>query len=362
MIELRSDTFTLPTPAMRRAMAGAAVGDDVYGEDPTVRQLEDHAAHLLGKGAACFMPSGTMANLASILAWTPRGGRVLVGDSSDIYFYEAGGASVLGGAVYAPLPNELDGRILPEHLERQFLDEDDPQFALVSLICLENTHCQCGGAILPLDYQRDVHSLARAHGVAVHLDGARIFNAAVALGRPVGELAQYADTVQFCLSKGLCAPVGSIVVGPQDALARVRRLRKLLGGGMRQAGVIAAAGLVALNEMVDRLAQDHANAARLAAGLADLPGLFVLPPATNIVIFDIVDSRFDRRGLIRAAREAGVAIGEIGTSWIRAVTHFGIGPEDVDKAVEIIGRVLRGSVPGPRSLPAGASNSPLTRP
>jgi threonine aldolase len=346
MIELRSDTFTLPTPAMRRAMAGALVGDDVYGEDPTVRRLEEHAAQLLGKAAGCFMPSGTMANLASILAWTPRGGRVLVGDRSDVYFYEAGGASVLGGAVYAPLPNEPDGRILPEHFERQFLDEDDPQFAPVSLICLENTQCQCGGAVLPLGYQRDVLSLARAHGVAVHLDGARIFNAAVAMARPAAELAQYADTVQFCLSKGLCAPVGSVVVGPHEALARVRRLRKMLGGGMRQAGVIAAAGLVALTEMVDRLAEDHANAVRLAAGLAELPGLDVRPPVTNIVIFDIVDGPLDRRGLIRAASEAGVAIGEIGTDWIRAVTHAEVGPLEIDRAVEIIGSVLGGSDPG----------------
>lgn len=360
MIDLRSDTLTLPTPAMRRAMADAIVGDDVYGEDPTVRRLEEHAAQLLGKEDGCFMPSGTMANLASILAWTPRGGRVLVGDGSDIYFYEAGGASVLGGAVYAPLPNQPDGTILPEHLERQFLDTDDPQFNLVALICLENTQCQCGGAILPLDYQRDVHSLARAHGVAVHLDGARIFNAAVATGRPAAELTQYADTVQFCLSKGLCAPVGSVVVGPREALARVRRLRKMLGGGMRQAGVIAAAGLVALTEMVDRLAEDHANAARLAAGLAGLPGLDVRPPVTNIVIFDIVDGRFDRPGLIRAVGQAGVAVGEIGTDWIRAVTYAGVGPQDVDRAVDIIGRVLRGSDPEPPGGPAGADSRPVS--
>jgi threonine aldolase len=358
-IELRSDTFTRPTLAMRRAMAGAVVGDDVYGEDPTVRRLEEHAAQLLGKEEGCFMPSGTMGNLTSILAWTPRGGRVLVGDSSDVYFYEAGGASVLGGAVYGPLPNQLDGSILPEDLERQFLDEDDPQFAPVSLICLENTQCKCGGVVLPLDYQRDVRILARAHGIAVHLDGARIFNAAVAMGRPAAELAQYADTVQFCLSKGLRAPIGSMVVGPRDALVRVRRLRKMLGGGMRQAGVIAAAGLVGLTEMVDRLADDHVNAARLAAGLAQLPGLDVRPPTTNIVIFDIVDGRFDRPGLIRAAGEAGVAIGLIGTDWIRAVTYADIGPHDVDRAVEIIGRVLRGSDPQPWSVAAGASSRPL---
>lgn len=341
MIELRSDTFTLPTERMRAAMASAAVGDDVYGEDPTVRRLEEHSAQLLGKDEACFMPSGTMANLTAILAWTPRGGKVLVGANTDIYCYEAGGASVLGGAVYASLPNLPDGTIPLADIELQFQDEDDPQFAPVALICLENTHCQAGGTVLTQEYQRRVRGLATSHGIPVHLDGARLFNAATALGLPVADLAQYADTVQFCLSKGLSAPVGSVVVGPADTMTRVRRLRKMLGGGMRQAGVIAAAGLVALTEMTDRLAEDHANAHRLAAGLSALPGLKVPSPTTNIVLFDVVDGGYDRKGLIRAAAEAGVGISEIGTDWIRAVTHAGIDAADVDRAVEIIEDLLQ---------------------
>jgi len=344
MIELRSDTFTLPTAEMRQAMVTAPLGDDVYGEDPTVNLLEEHAADLLGKDEGCLMPSGTMANLTAILSWTPRGGRVLVGDRTDVYCFEAGGASVLGGAVYNPLPNQPDGLIRLADLEREFVD-DDTQIAPVSLICLEDTQCQCGGAVLPFDHLEAVRDLAAAHGVPVHLDGARIFNAAVAMRRPVAEIAGYADTVQFCLSKGLCAPIGSIVVGPRDAMRRVRRLRKMLGGGMRQAGVIAAAGLVALTEMVDRLADDHATAARLAAGLAALPGLEVQAPATNIVMFEVVDERLDQASFVAAVREAGVAVLALGPERIRAVTHAGIRDEDVDRAIEAFGSVLAGVRP-----------------
>ncbi|MEV0644086.1 GntG family PLP-dependent aldolase [Phytomonospora sp. NPDC050363] len=343
MIELRSDTFTLPTPAMLHAMVSAPLGDDVYGEDPTVRTLEERSAVTLGKEAGCLMPSGTMANLAAIMAQTPRGGRVMVGDESDIYCYEAGGASVCGGAVYAPLPTQADGRVDLTDLARPFDDDpDDPQFAPPALLCLENTHNRCGGAVLPLDYLTEVGRFAAVHGVAFHLDGARVFNAAVALGVPVADVAEAADTVQFCLSKGLAAPIGSMVVGSAEVVGRIRRIRKMLGGGMRQAGIIAAAGLVALDEFPERLSADHANARRLAEGLASLPGLKVHPVSTNIILFDVLDERYTWQGFIAAANEAGVRLSELGHGRVRAVTHSGVSAGDVDRALEALSGVLEG--------------------
>lgn len=344
MIELRSDTFTLPTPAMIDAMARAPLGDDVYGEDPTVNQLEAMAAQRFGKEAACLLPSGTMANLTAILAHCPRGAKVLVGDETDIYIYEAGGASVCGGVVYEPIRTQPDGTLRISDLAAGFPeDPSDPQFALPALICLEDTHNRCGGTVLSLDYLRDVHEFARNRGVFVHLDGARIFNAAVALGVGVAEIARYADSVQFCLSKGLSAPVGSMVVGTGEFINRVRRWRKMLGGGMRQAGIIAAAGIVALEQMVDRLAEDHANARRLAAGLARIPGIALVTEAvpTNIVFFRLTDERFTVPRFIAAAARRGLRIGELGHGRIRAVTHAGISAADVDEAVAIIERITR---------------------
>ncbi|MEY9887129.1 threonine aldolase [Catenulispora sp. MAP5-51] len=339
MIELRSDTFTVPTAAMRRAMAEARVGDDVYGEDPTVNHLEEYAAALLGKQAGCLLPSGTMANLASILAWAPRGGRLLVGARTDVYCYEAGGYSALGGVVCTPIPNRSDGGLDPADLRAEFDDTDDSQIAPVALICLENTQCQCGGTVLSPEHDQAVRALADARGVPIHLDGARIFNAAVAAGRPVADVAAVGDTVQFCLSKGLGAPIGSMVVSTTEAVARVRRIRKMLGGGMRQAGVIAAAGLLALTEMVDRLAEDHTNAARLAAGLAGLPGLRVQVPQTNIVMFDVLDERLTQAAFVAAAHARGVAVMELGGR-VRAVTHAGVDAEQIDRAVEAFAAVL----------------------
>lgn len=253
-VELRSDTFTLPTTRMREAMAQARVGNDVYREDPTVRQLEEHAADLLAKEQACFMPSGTMANLAAILAQVPRGGTLICGNESDIYLHEAGGAAACGGASYSPVVTPTDGRLPLPALGDAFPDDpSDPEFAPVALICLENTHNRSGGRVLPMDYLASVRELARSRGVLVHMDGARLFNAAAHLGQTAAELASHADTVQFCLSKGLCAPVGSILTGDRITVERARRIRKMLGGGMRQAGILAAAGIVALTEMRDRL-------------------------------------------------------------------------------------------------------------
>jgi len=344
MIELRSDTFTLPTPEMISAIGRAPLGDDVYGEDPTVRRLEGLAAGRLGKEAACLVPSGTMANLAAIMAHCPRGAAVLVGDESDIYIYEAGGASVCGGIVYQPLPTQDDGTFLLEDLEAAFpVDPSDPQFAPPGLLCLENTHNRCGGRVLPLDYLEAACGFAAARGLPIHLDGARLFNAAVALGVAAARIAACADSVQFCLSKGLGAPIGSVVAGDAAFIGRVRRVRKMLGGGMRQAGIIAAAGIVALERMVDRLAEDHANARRLAEGLAAIAGVRLDPGVveTNIVMFRVIDDRFTWQSFVTAARRHGLHIGELGHGRIRAVTHCGVAAADIDRALEIIDQVLR---------------------
>jgi threonine aldolase len=286
MIEMRSDTFTLPTQQMMSAMTQAALGDDVYGEDPTVNRLEELAATTVGKPAACLMPSGTMANLVALLAHVPRGGKVLVGNESDIYLYEAGGASVCGGIVYEPIPTRPDGLLAMDDLAAALpSDQDDPQFALPGLICVENTHNRMGGQVLSLAYLAQLKRFAASQGLPVHMDGARIFNAAVAMGVAAERIIAHADSIQFCLSKGLSAPIGSILAGEADFIAKARRIRKMLGGGMRQAGVFAAAGLVALTSMVDRLAEDHELAAKLAAGLAEVAGIDVDPSSvtTNIV-------------------------------------------------------------------------------
>jgi threonine aldolase len=343
MIELRSDTFTLPPRSMRGAMAVAPLGDDVYGEDPTVARLERLSADLLGKEAACLMPSGTMANLAALLVHVPRGGTALVGAESDIYLYEAAGASVCGGIGYQPVPNQDDGTLVIDDIVAALpADAEDPQFALPGVLCLENTQNRCGGVVLPSGYVAAVADLAHRNGIAVHLDGARIFNAAVASGRPVAELAAHADSVQFCLSKGLRAPVGSMLTGSAEFVRNARRVRKMLGGGMRQAGVVAAAGIVALTEMVDRLAGDHALAAKLGAGLAGT-GHFVVEPEvqTNIVLFRLRDRGRAPAEFVAAAAWAGVAVAEFGHGRVRAVVHADITAADVDRAVDILTGLVR---------------------
>ena len=359
MIELRSDTFTVPPQRMRSAMASAPVGDDGYGEDPTVNRLERLAADRLGKEAACLMPSGTMANLSALLAHAPRGSTALVGTESDIYLYQAAGASVCGGIGYQPIPNLPDGTLAVADLEAAFPhDPTDPQCAPPAVICLENTQNRCGGVVLPPAYPATVAELAHRRGIGVHLDGARIFNAAVASGSPVAELARDADTVQFCLSKGLRAPVGSVLTGTAPLVGSARRIRKMLGGGMRQAGVLAAAGIVALEEMVDRLAEDHALASRLAAGLAGIPGVVVEPEVrTNIVLFRVLDPRWSVDAVVAAARAGGVAVGGFGHGRIRAVTHADVGVGDVDRALEELDRVLSAGPAGPVDLPAAGALS-----
>ena len=345
VIDLRSDTVTLPTPAMRRAMAEAAVGDDVYGEDPTVNRLERLTADVLGKPSAVFVASGTMGNLTSMLAHCARGQEALVGDESHIYHYEAGGASALGGVVLHPVRTAPDGTLPLDALEAAIHSSADNyhlfHYAPPGVICLENTHNRCGGTILPTEYCAAVAELAARHGLPVHLDGARLLNAAVATGQPATAWTRHVTSVQLCLSKGLGAPVGSLVAGPPDFVTRARAVRKMLGGGMRQAGVIAAAGIVALTEMVDRLAEDHANAQILAAGVRSLPGITLDPPAvaTNIIVIRLRGAG-EASVLAAALRESGVLASEFGSGRLRMVTHHGITAEDCHRAVAALRRVL----------------------
>jgi threonine aldolase len=344
MIDLRSDTVTLPTPSMRRAMAEAEVGDDVYREDPTVARLEALAAERAGKEAALFIPSGTMGNLISVLTHARRGQEIILGDESHIYVHEAGGASALGGLVYHPVATAKDGTLPLDALAAAIRPSGDPHYAEAGLICLENTHNRRGGVVLSPDYVAAVAAFAHERGLPVHLDGARIFNASVARRRPVTDWTRHVTSVQFCLSKGLAAPAGSVIAAERTFVERARRQRKMLGGGMRQVGILAAAGIVALTEMVDRLAEDHQHARVLADALAQVRGIALDPPVveTNIVIFEL-DAALRVDVFLQAARTAGVLLGAAGGRRIRAVTHYGISEDDCRKAAAAIATAI-GSV------------------
>ncbi len=350
-IDLRSDTLTHPTPAMRAAMAAAAVGDDVFGEDPTVRRLEAMAADRMGKSGAVFVPSGTMANLVSLLSHCGRGDEVILGDQSHIFVYEQGGSAAVGGIHPRTLPNRPDGTLPLDRLEGA-IRTNDPHYPRSRLVALENTHNRCSGEPLTIDYMTRVGALAQRNGLSLHVDGARIFNAATALGCQPAALVSTADSVGFCLSKGLAAPVGSVICGDAPFTDRARRNRKLLGGGMRQAGVIAAAGIVALEEMVDRLAEDHVNAARLADGLDAIDGIDVVPSVhrTNIVYGDLSNGPWDAAALCGALEKGGIRVLPIDPARIRAVLHYHISAEDVEKALDGIRSVLS------RSPGSGAGN------
>jgi threonine aldolase len=320
---------------MLRAMVAAELGDDVYGEDPTVRELEALAARLLGKEAGCLLPSGTMANLASILTHCPRGSKAIVGDESDIYVYEGGGASVCGGVVYHPVRNQPDGTLDLAEVAAAFPpDPEDPQYPTPALLCLENPQNHSGGHVLPMSYLEETAALTLERGIALHMDGARLFNAALVLGIDAAGIARYADSVQFCLSKGLGAPVGSMVVGRREFVTRVRWVRKMLGGGMRQAGVLAAAGIVALKSR-SRLRDDHATARRLADGLAGIPGIEVEPaePRINIVYFRVPGQPVGN--FLAAAAARGVSLAELGPGRIRAVTHVGVTAADIEHTLDV---------------------------
>lgn len=348
MIDLRSDTLTLPTQAMREAMYHAELGDDVYGEDPTVNRLQAMAASLMGKEAALLVPSGSMGNTAAVMAHVGRGEAFIVGDQSHIYLNEQGSASTIGGAPRVVVRTDENGLFDLREVRACIEDDSDDHIAATKLLCLENTHNYCGGAVLSVAQMEALTSLAHVHGLAVHLDGARIFNAAIALGVPVRELVKSVDSVMFCLSKGLSAPVGSLLVGSQAFIKRAARVRKLLGGGMRQAGILAAAGIVGLEHMVERLAEDHENSKLLAQGLSDYPQIEIQPArvVTNIVIFSLRDSHGAVLGkeatdlFVRKVEEHGVLVSAISAEKIRAVTHYGIERSNIITALNAIRHTL----------------------
>lgn len=328
VVDLRSDTVTRPTPAMRQAMLAAPVGDDVFGDDPTVNALQERVAQLLGFEAALFMPSGTQSNLCALLAHCGRGDEYIVGQMAHMYRYEGGGGAVFGSVQPQPLPNLADGTLALADIEAA-IKPDDPHFARSRLLCLENTW---NGHALPLPYLEQASALARRHGLATHLDGARLFNAAVASQVPARQITQHFDSASVCFSKGLGAPVGSVLCGSRAFVARAHRVRKMAGGGMRQIGMLAAAADHALTHQVDRLADDHALAARLAAGMAGLPGLVVTPPQTNIVFAQVADGRGGAL-LAHLASHGVLATGLIG---LRFVTHLDVDAAGIDRAVAAV--------------------------
>lgn len=344
-IDLRSDTVTLPTPAMREAIYRAELGDDVFGEDPTTNRLEKLAAQRMGKEAALLVASGTMGNLVCLLTHCGRGEEVILGDQSHTFVYEAGGMSALGGIHPHTIANQPDGTMRLEDIEAA-IRGDDVHFPRTRLICLENTHNRCNGSALTPQYTDAVAGLAKNRSLAVHLDGARIFNAAVALGVDVKELTRSVDSLSFCLSKGLAAPVGSVVCGSKEFIAQARRIRKVLGGGMRQSGIIAAAGIAALEQMVERIAEDHKNARRLTEGIARIKGLSVDPAKTqtNIVYFDLASERLTAEKLVTGLTKKGIRLLSVGPRRLRAVTHYGITAEDIDLTLTVLRELMEGSV------------------
>jgi threonine aldolase len=352
MIDLRSDTVTQPTPAMREAMAHAAVGDDVYGEDPTINRLQEMAAELVGQEAGLFVPSGTMGNLVAILAHCQRGDEVILGNKAHTYLYEAGGISALGGVHSCQLTNLPDGTLEIDAIEAA-IRPDDAHHPVSRLIALENTHNRCGGVALTAAYTEAVSNLARQHGLRLHLDGARIFNAAVAQGVRARDLTAMTDSVTFCLSKGLCAPVGSVLCGSHAFIHQAHRIRKQLGGGMRQAGILAAAGIVALETMIDRLAEDHRRARMLADGLRLIPGLELDPaiPPTNMVFLNLTqegagiqspqDGGISPAGRVAARlKKYGVQVGLAGSCRFRLVTHYWITDRHIQETLAAFREVM----------------------
>lgn len=340
-IDLRSDTVTLPTEEMRRAMAEAEVGDDVYGEDPTIQRLERLAAEIMGKEAALFVPSGTMGNQVSVMTHTQRGDEVIMEAESHVYYYEVGAMAVLSGVQARPVPGRR-GVMDPDDVRKAIRERNNIHFPRTSLVVLENTHNRGGGKVLPLENVKAISDIAHSNGLSVHMDGARIFNAQVATGIPVSEYAKYADSVMFCLSKGLCAPVGSMVVGSKDFINKARKNRKMLGGGMRQAGVLAAAGIIALTKMVDRLQEDHDNAKLLAQKLQQL-GYGVDPEEveTNMVVVNVTPTGKDVHTMEMELRSRGVLANANSPKTLRLVTHYGITKDDVMMAVDAFANIMK---------------------
>jgi threonine aldolase len=341
-IDLRSDTVTQPTPEMRALMASAAVGDDVYGEDPTINQLQDMAAERMGKEAGLFVPSGTMGNLIAVLAQCQRGDEVIMGNLGHTFLFEGGGISALGGVFPHTLLNRADGTLDLDEV-RAAVRPADVHHPISRMLILENTHNRCGGVVLSPEYTRAAGVLAHEYGLALHIDGARIFNAAAALNLAPAELAAPADSITFCLSKGLCAPVGSVLCGSRAMIDRARRIRKQLGGGMRQAGVLAAAGIYALEHMTVRLADDHRRAARLAEGIQNIPGIqfeMGLPP-TNMVFPSFTKNvPHNAAEIAKRLKEQGILAGVVAERRLRMVTHYWIDDAAVDRTIEAFRQIL----------------------
>ena len=342
-IDLRSDTVTKPTDEMRRAMAAAEVGDDVFGEDPSINELQDRAAAMLGKEAGLLTSSGTMSNLIATLAWSSKGDELVMGDQAHMFWNESAGQAALAGVQTRLVPNDSQGRMNPDDVAGAIRPPGNLHFPRTSMVCLENTHNRCSGGVLTPEVTKVVCDVAHDAGVPVHLDGARIFNASVALEVPPVELVRDVDDLSFCLSKSLSCPVGSVLVGSQDFIDQAKRWRKMLGGGMRQAGVLAAAGLVALDTMIDRLVEDHQHARRLAHGLANIEGLHVDPDSiqTNIVFFEVDEKLGTAADLIAALNRNGVLVSYPGKQSIRMVTHRHIAPEDIEEALSRTSTAVR---------------------
>ena len=341
-VDLRSDTVTKPTPEMREAMAEAEVGDDVFRDDPTVNKLEVLAAEKLGKEASIFVPSGTMGNLLALLVHCQRGDEVIVGDKSHIYLNEAGGMSALGGMQPCPVPNQKDGTLAPDDILVSIRSED-VHHPITRLICLENTQNICGGVPLTAEYTRQVGDIAHKNNLVLHIDGARIFNSAVAQNVDVKELVAPADSVMFCLSKGLVAPIGSMLVGTEKFIARARHLRKMLGGGMRQVGMIAAAGLVSIEKMTVRLGDDHVRARKLAEGIRTVNGILVddESPLTNMIYFNLADDvPMNSFQIAQKMKEQGVLVDADHPKRFRLVTHYWIDDDAVEKSISAFKKTL----------------------
>jgi len=344
-VDFRSDTVTWPTPKMREAMARARVGDDVYGEDPTVNELEALAAEMTGKEAGLFVASGTMGNLTAILTHAARGDEAIVGEDAHTFCWEAGGMAALGGVTPRPLPTDRFGRMDLGQVETA-VRPDNPHLPHTRLILVENSYGAKNGYPIPPDYFAGLREIANRRGLRLHMDGARLFNAAVALNLPASEVAKHVDSVSFCLSKGLCAPVGSVLCGSAGFIHQARRIRKSLGGGMRQAGILAAAGLIALTEMVERLADDHAHARQLAAALAQIPGLVVDLEIvkSNIVYFGLTDDAPLSAPQIadQIQQETGILLGAESERGFRAVTHYWIKRSDIQTLISGFQTILEG--------------------
>ena len=341
IVDLRSDTFTKPSQEMREVIARAEVGDDVFGEDPTVNLLQEKITSMMGKEAGLFVSSGTQGNQVSINAHTQPGDEVVLDSNAHILYYEAGAPALLSGVQLRPL-NGRNGVITAEQVEEVIRPEND-HFPPTRLICLENTHNRAGGWIYPIEEIGRIRKLAEDHGIKMHLDGARLWNASVATGISLKEYAQYFDSVTVCFSKGLGAPIGSMVVGSRDFIVRAHRYRKIYGGGMRQVGILAAAALYAVEKNFEKLAEDHSHARMLAGAVEALPGITINLESvqTNIIVMEVKGARYTATQVVEKLKERGILILAIGPTWLRIVTHLDVSEEDIRKAIGVFNEIFR---------------------